>query len=109
MSENWKSYICNVNGKLASIALDLGAGKKASSGNKPWLLWVWVYLQSPRADGLSDGKEFKTLGAIEDELTTQSSAACEGINVGRITTDGRREFYFYGAPKKSLFDLSKLS
>jgi uncharacterized protein (TIGR01619 family) len=100
MSENWNSYICNVNGKLASIAIDLEAGKQAAGGNKTWLLWVWVYLQSPRADGLSDAKEFETICAIDEELTKQISAACDGINVGRITTDERREFYYYGAHQR---------
>ena len=96
MSEDWNSYFCNVNDKLASIALDLGLSQDVPIEGKSWLLWVWVYMKSPRPDGLSDNSEFDVLGAIEDELAKQLKTACEAIEVGRITTDGRREFYFYG-------------
>ena len=96
MSENWNSYFCNVNDKLASIALDLGLSKEVPIESKPWLFWIWVYMKSPRPDGLSDNSEFDVLVAIEDELAKQLKTACEAIEIGRITTDGRREFYFYG-------------
>jgi uncharacterized protein (TIGR01619 family) len=97
MAENWKSYLCNVNDRLASIALNLGLNEEAPIEIKPWLLWVWVYLQVPRPDGLSDRSEFNTICAIEDELVQQLAAECHAIEAGRITTQGRREFYFYGA------------
>jgi len=61
------------------------------------LLWVWVYLRFPRADGLSDRVEFDALCALEDELEKRIGGACDAIKAGRITCDGRREFYFYGA------------
>jgi uncharacterized protein (TIGR01619 family) len=97
MTENWKSYFCNVNDVLASIALNLALGEDAPMPGKPWLLWVWVYFQSPRPDGLSGREEFPTISAIEDELIKQLGNACGAILAGRITTDGHREFYFYGA------------
>jgi len=100
MKENWKSYFCNVNSKLASIALNLGLSEDAPMHEKPWLLWVWVYLQRPRPDGLSDRSEFDTICAIEDELAKQLAFACQTVEAGRITTGGRREFYFYGADEK---------
>jgi uncharacterized protein (TIGR01619 family) len=100
MEENWKSYICKVNDKLASIALNQGLNQGAPLSAKPWLLWVWVYLQRPRPDGLSDASELETIGAIEDEVARQLAAACQAVEAGRITTDGRREFYFYGADEK---------
>lgn len=37
---------------------------------------------------------------IEDALTLHVSKACGGIPCGRITTEGRREFYFYGETKE---------
>ena len=101
MAENWKSYFCNVNDKLASIALDLSLREIAPIKEKPWLLWIWVYLRNPRPDGLSDRSEFNTICAIEDALTEQIAAHCGGIHVGRITTQGRREFYFYGSSNRA--------
>jgi|SRR5215813_115995 len=96
MAENWKSYICNVNDKLASIALDLALCPEVPIPGKTWLLWVWVYMKSPRPDGLSDRSEVEVLAAIEDELAKEIGRACEALEAGRITTQGHREFYFYG-------------
>jgi uncharacterized protein (TIGR01619 family) len=96
MTENWKSYLCNVNGKLASIFVNLSLRADVPLSSKPWLLWTWVYFQIPRADGLSDGKEAPTLYQIEDALNLCVFRACQAIPCGRITTEGRREFYFYG-------------
>jgi uncharacterized protein (TIGR01619 family) len=96
MSENWKPYLCNVNGKPASIFVNLGLRGEVPIVSKPWLLWTWVYFQTPRADGLSDSKEAPTLYKIEDALNLCVSRACHAIPCGRITTEGRREFYFYG-------------
>lgn len=104
MKENWRSYFCNVNGSLASIFVNLGLKEDAPIASKPWLLWTWVHFQSPRADGLSDGGEFPTLSKIEDTLTSEVSRACGAILSGRITTEGRREFYFYGEIRERFSD-----
>lgn len=100
MPEEWGSYFCNVNDKLASIALDLSLRPSAPTQGKPWLLWAWVYLRSPKPNGLSDSAEFDIISAIEDELAKHLGSACDAVEAGRITTDGRREFYFYGADDK---------
>ena len=99
MTENWKPYLCNVNSKLAAIFVNLGRREAVPIASKPWLLWTWVYLQSPRADGLSDSQEAPTLYKIEDALDSRVSRACQAIPCGRITTEGRREFYFCGETK----------
>jgi len=99
MTDNWKPYLCNVNGKLASVLVNLGLRDSVPIASKSWLLWVWVYFQSPRADGLSEGKEAPTLYKIEDALTSCLSRACQAVLCGRITTEGRREFYIYGETK----------
>ena len=96
MAENWKPYLCNVNDKIASMFVNLGLRSEVPITSKPWLLWTWVSFQAPRADGLSDGKEAPTLFKIEDALDAYVSHACRAIPCGRITTEGRREFYFYG-------------
>jgi uncharacterized protein (TIGR01619 family) len=99
MADNWKSYLCNVNDSIASIFVNVALCANVPIASKPSLLWVWIYFQSPRPDGLSDGKEAPALFKIEDALTVQLSRQCGGIPCGRITTQGRREFYFYGETK----------
>ena len=70
MAENWKPYLCNVNDKLASILVDLALRGEAPIASKPWLLWTWVYFQSPRTAGLSDSKEAPILYEIIKTLYT---------------------------------------
>ena len=103
MSEDWDFYLCNVNNVLASIFLDLGLRKTVPDNGKPNLLWVWVYLKWPREDGLSASSEFDSLTAIEGKLTETMVDRLGAVLCGRITTDGRREFYYY-APRLEPFE-----
>lgn len=97
MSDNWNCYICKVNDKLASIFVDIGARKTAPDEGRRWLLWVWLYFKKPRPDGLSSQEEFETLIKLEDKLVADLKLDCDAVLTGRITTCGRREFYFYSA------------
>jgi uncharacterized protein (TIGR01619 family) len=104
MSQRWKSYFCHVNDRPASIFLDLEFRKTAPDKTRPWLLWVWVYSNQPRPDGLSSSEEFDTLSVIEDTVVTTMERKCSATFTGRITTDGRREFYFYALTRKDFDD-----
>jgi regulator of RNase E activity RraB len=97
----WGSYFDRVNDKPASIAVDLSLRAQAPMSSRPQLLLVSVNLQSPKPNGLSDNVEFKALAALEDDLVKSLRAACGAVQAGRVTTDGRREFYFYGTDDKS--------
>lgn len=103
MSEHWDFFFANVNNKLASLFVDLGIRRSVPDIERPWLLWVWVYFNNPRDDGLHSAQEAGTLSQIEDSLNESVSGAVDGVLVGRITTDGRREFYFY-APSFAGFE-----
>ena len=55
-------------------------------------------LRWPREDGLSASTEFDSLKVIEEKLTAALIGGFDVVLCGRITTDGRREFYYY-APR----------
>ena len=80
---------------VASIFVDLGLKAFAPNEKRPWLLWVWVEMRSPRDDGLSSAEEAPRLFEIEESLKAMINPACGAQLVGRITGSGRREFYFY--------------
>lgn len=108
MNDDWDFYFCKVNDVVASISVDLGL----RSNSKPlltrkMLIWVWVKMKSPRGDGLSDSVEFDTLSAIEESIASVLQRKCDAIQVGRITTDGRKEFYFYAPSANNLEELVK--
>lgn len=108
MKDEWDFYFCKVNDVVASISVDLGL----RSNSKPlltrkMLIWVWVKMKFPRGDGLSDSVEFDTLSAIEESIVSVLQRKCDAIQVGRITTDGRKEFYFYAPSANNLEELVK--
>jgi hypothetical protein len=102
MAGDWASYFCNVNDVLASIFLDLDLRASIPDKNRPTLLWVWVYMKSPRHDGLSSQSEFDVLCAIDDTVTETLREDFDAVFCGRITTAGRREFYYYAAHSAQL-------
>ena len=95
MSDDWDFYFARVDGAVASIFVDLGVRPDAPVEKRPWLLWVFVTLKSPNAEGLSTNEEAPTLQAMGEVLDANISATCGAQMVGRITGAGRREFYFY--------------
>jgi len=99
---DWQSYICKVNGELASVFVDLSLRNVAPISACPKLVWLWIRLIQPRADGLSSDAEFDALCDFDDDLEASivSSGSC--IYAGRITSKGRREFYFYVADELDL-------
>ena len=102
MSDEWDFYFATVNENVASLFVDLGIRELAPDPSNPWLLWVWLQFQNPREDGLSSAEESETLDAIEDSLIESVENALGGSLVGRITTEGRREFYFYSPTDEGL-------
>jgi Family of unknown function (DUF695)/Regulator of ribonuclease activity B len=98
LKENWDFYQCHVNDKAASIYVNLGLKEIAPDAERPDLLIVWLHLLHPNSEnGLSTQDEFEALVEIEDVLVPNVEREYLAIYAGRITNDGRREFYFYSA------------
>lgn len=95
MSEEWDFYFARINDAPASIFIDLGIRADVPVEKRPWLLWVWVPLQSPKTDGLATNEEARVLNEIGTALDASISATCGAQLVARVTGSGRREFYFY--------------
>lgn len=93
--EDWDFYFSNVDDIIGSFYVDLGLAKVAPLTDKPNLVWISVNMNNPREDGLSSNEEFDTLSAIEDRLQEFINSKHCSIYAGRLTTDGRRDFYFY--------------
>jgi hypothetical protein len=96
LSDDWDFYFARVDGAVSSIFVDLGLRADAPIEKRPWLLWVFVTLQSPSPEGLSTNEEAPALQSLGEALDANISPACGAQMVGRITGSGRREFYFYG-------------
>ena len=103
MSENWDFYQCNVNHKPASVALYLDLKDGAPDARRPTLVVVCLNLRYPHpVNGMSTDAEFKVLSEMEDRLDEAFKQAYGAVQAGRITTDGRRDFYYYAAAAPGL-------
>jgi uncharacterized protein (TIGR01619 family) len=91
----WEFYFSTVDDKLGSIAVDLGFHNVAPMQDKQNVAWVSIKLKSPREDGLTTADESVLLGQIEDKVVEKVSSALNAVYVGRLTSDGHRDFYFY--------------
>lgn len=93
--EEWEFYFSNVNGKLGSLFVDLGLHKVAPMVDKPNVVWVSIKMNNPREDGLSSQEESELLNKIEDALVDKITSKHNSIYVGRLTSAGDRDLYFY--------------
>jgi uncharacterized protein DUF695/regulator of ribonuclease activity B len=97
MSNDWDFYFCQVEGRPASIFLDLGIAAEAPVASHPHLGYVSVEMRMPRRDGLSSQEEFETLSAIDDALPAGVADNGNAFYVGRKTSDGSRDYFFFAA------------
>jgi hypothetical protein len=96
MSDDWDFYLCHVEDKPASIFVDLGIRADAPVAELLEMTWLRLYLLRPRDDGLPANEEFADLCEIEDALTAAiGSEELTIAYVGRNSSDGRRDFFFY--------------
>lgn len=103
MSDHWDFYFTHVDSKPASMFLDLGIAEEIPDAGRPWMLWVSLQFQERLDNGFSSNDEAEVLGEIEDALAEEVANAVDGVAVGRVTTDGHRDF-FYFAPSFAGFE-----
>jgi hypothetical protein len=96
MTDNWDFYSLRVDGEPASIFVDLGIQPQVPLTTHPYMAYVRLHMNRPRPDGLSSQEEFDTLVEIEKSLETHLCSDKVGY-VGRNTSGGCRDFYFYAA------------
>lgn len=99
MTDDWDFYFCSVgvDDRPASIFVDLGVAKDAPLAAYPVMSYVRVSMRNPRHDGLSSNEEFETLKSMEDQLGDLLTRGGSAVYVGRNTSNGYRDFYFYCA------------
>jgi hypothetical protein len=95
VSSHWDFYFKQIDGNPASVFADLGLRPTVPDASRLHLVWLLVQMREPQPNGFSSSAEAPALGDIEDTIVplVQRFAAF----AGRITTAGRREFYFYTA------------
>jgi uncharacterized protein (TIGR01619 family) len=101
MSDDWDFYPLQVDSEPASIYLDLGLATDAPDRTRPHMAYVRLFMRQPRPDGLSSNEEFDELVRMEDSLEEVVAKDSKTTYVGRNTSSGNRDFYFYTADPKT--------
>ena len=104
MSDQWEIYLAPVDEMPAMIVVDLGIRDTAPDHDRPILLWMWLTIQAPDENGFETEEEEATLTKIEDTFIDAVEMTTDAIMVGRVTTCGRREFYFYARSDEGFAD-----
>lgn len=95
MSDDWDFYSCRVDDEPASIFVDLGIRRDVPLSGRPYMAFIRLFMRASRPDGLSSQEEFEELIRIEDQVTAALTAQDAATYVGRNTSGGCRDFYFY--------------
>ncbi|CAK7000804.1 MAG: hypothetical protein DELT_00018 [Desulfovibrio sp.] len=104
MSDDWDVYFTHIEDKPASMLLDLGIAAEAPIPGLSVMAYVTVEFLDPDENGFCKRGEYEKLTQIEDALVAAvTHETC--IFVGRCTTDGQREFFFYMDNAKGLEEL----
>lgn len=93
MSDNWNTYLTTIDNKPASFLLDMEPWNNNENEKLIHLYRLSIALNEPNEDGLTSQKEAEVLYEIEDSLNEQIDQ--NYLFVGRVTTDGRRDFFYY--------------
>jgi hypothetical protein len=94
MSDHWDFYLLTVDDKPASIFLDLGLHEEAPNPRLPNRAYIRIEMLLSRPDGMSSSEEYDSLVKLETTLEKALNNA-KTLYVGRCTTDGCRDLYFY--------------
>jgi Family of unknown function (DUF695)./Protein of unknown function (DUF1260). len=94
MSDDWDVYFTHVDDKPASMFLDLGLAQEAPIPGLSVMAYITLDFQDPDENGMSKRSEYEKLLQIEDVLVAAVTHETS-IFVGRCTTGGQRDFFFY--------------
>jgi len=93
--EDWDFYMSNVDGAIGSFFVDLGLITIAPVAERPNLVWVSINMRNPMENGLSSNEESELLYEIEDNIVNNIASRHDAVFVGRLTTAGMRQLFFY--------------
>lgn len=95
MRGNWDSYLCRIDGNLASMLVDLELAETSPQRDFPYMAYISAGIKTPDTDGLPLQEEYERLGQLEDHLEKELTGAAQGIYAGRAACDGLFTLFFY--------------
>jgi len=97
MSDHWDIYFCEIEGKFASVVLDMDIWKEIEKSEYPHPMVLRIRIKNPGESGTPINEEAELINDLEDKINDESAGF--GFHVGRVTTDGMRDvFYYFSKP-----------
>ena len=93
--DQWDFYPLEVDSQPASIFLNLSLAQRAPVQGFDRMAYVRVIMRMPRDDGLSSQEEYDGLIQVEETVIAEIETGGVSGYVGRNTSSGNRDFYFY--------------
>ncbi len=101
MSDHWETFPCQMGEHAAWISYDHGLRKELDTLPFANCARFAVTLAHPDDRGFPSGDEFGRLNVIEDQLVEEIPDTA-GIQIGRVTTNGKRYFFFFTSLDKTV-------
>ncbi len=95
MNEDWDFYLNEIDGHPASTFFNLAIHSTAPNVDLPNLGYLRIFMNTPNPDGLSSDEEFDMLSKLEDTIAAAATKDELSTYVGRNTTRGYRDYFFY--------------
>ncbi len=105
--EHWMVFPGRVNDAVAMFMVDVAWGSRLPVESMPVLIDVQVDLAEPREDGLTTAEESARLNEVEDKLVDALAWANQAVLVGRMVSQGRRVWFFYGASAAKAAEIAR--
>ncbi len=105
MADVWQTFPAQMDEHRAFISFNKSYAEVAAKDLRNAVLQVRVEVRHPTPTGMPTDAEFPALAEVEDRLD-KAVTAKGGIEVGRVTVDGKRYFTFYSSISRG--DVAKL-
>lgn len=90
----WETYFADIDGRVASIGVDMSAARELADLDAPNLLKVQYVLRQADEDGLPTLGEEEIIADLRDELINWIGAL-NGRCVGEVSGNGLHSWFFY--------------
>lgn len=91
--DNWGFYTTSINEKFATVLFNESLVDRLIDEKLPTMFSVTVTITTPSEDGMPSNEEADVLTEIESAL--ESALNIEDMYLGRLTSGGLRQFFFY--------------
>ncbi|OWR29826.1 hypothetical protein CDO73_12105 [Saccharibacillus sp. O23] len=104
MSNHWDIYFSTIEEHFASIVLDMGIWKEVDQRQFSFPMALRFKIKNPNKSGIPIDREAEIINDLEDRIINEINGT--GYHVGRVTTNGIRDLFFYFSQD---YDLSSLA